>query len=217
MDGRGLSMKKIHVFLVASLAIFGFGHAATALTLKSGQVLSSDGEVYDGASPEQQEALIAKSKQKGWFGAEGKKSGVQGSNVYIIVQDELVFVPISEIKGKSKEGVTEVIREHIVNSLIADATAKIVAAEGSIDAETAERLTELANDPVTSEIAAQIAEDAAGDSAMAEALTEATLAIATVDVNDAAAVAAAEAGYEAAIEAAHAEKCAGGPGSADGC
>ena len=52
---------------------------------------------------------------------------------------------------------------------------------------------------------------------MAEALTEATLAIATVDVNDAAAVAAAEAGYEAAIEAAHAEKCAGGPGSADGC
>ena len=52
---------------------------------------------------------------------------------------------------------------------------------------------------------------------MAEALTEATLAIATVDINNAAEVAAAEAGYEAAIEAAHAEKCAGGPGSADGC
>ena len=142
---------------------------------------------------------------------------MQGSNVYIVVQDELVFVPIKEIKGKSREGVTEVIKNHIVDALMADATAKAIAAEGSIDAESLERLAELANDPVTSEIAAQIAEDAAGNSAMAEALTEATLAIATVDVNNAAAVAAAEAEYEAAFEAAHAEKCAGGPGSAEGC
>ena len=52
---------------------------------------------------------------------------------------------------------------------------------------------------------------------MAEALTEATLAVATVDVNNAAEVAAAEASYEAAFEAAHEQKCAGGPGSADGC
>ncbi|MEK9856041.1 MAG: hypothetical protein VW495_14675, partial [Rhodobiaceae bacterium] len=196
---------------------FGFGHAGSALTLKSGQVLSSDGQVYDGASPEQQEALIARSREKGWFGAEGKKSGVQGSNVYIVVQDELVFVPIKEIKGKSKEGVTEVIKNHIVDALMADAAAKVIAEEGSIDAESLEKLAKLANDPVTSEIAAQIAEDAAGDAAMAEALTEATLAIATVDIDNAAEVAAAEAGYEAAIEAAHAEKCAGGPGSADGC
>jgi len=200
-----------------ALLTFGFGQAASALTLKSGQVLSSDGQVYDGASPEQQEALIAKSKEKGWFGADGKKSGVQGSNVYVVVQDELVFIPLNEIKGKSKEGITEVIKNHIVDTLMADATAKHLAEEGSLDAETAEHLAKLANDSVTTEIAEQIAEDAAGDAAMAEALTEATLAIATVDVNNAAEVAAAEASYEAAIEAAHAEKCAGGPGSADGC
>jgi len=210
-------MNKLHFALCVTFLTFGFGHAGAALTLKSGQVLSSDGQVYDGASPDQQEALIAKSKEKGWFGAEGKKSGVQGSNVYIVVQDELVFVPIKEIKGKSKEGVTEVIKNHIVDTLMADATAKVLAEEGSIDAESLEKLAELANDPVTSEIAAQIAEDAAGDAAMAEALTEATLAIATVDVNNAAEVAAAEAAYEAAYEAAHAEKCADGPGSADGC
>jgi len=210
-------MSKLQTALFTALLIFGFGSGATALTLKSGQVLSSDGQVYDGASPEQKEALIAKAKETGWFGAEGKKSGVQGSNVYIVVQDELVFVPLKDIKGKSKEGITEVIKEHIVDSLLADATAKIIAEEGSIDAEMMERLTELANDPVTSEIAAQIAEDAGGDPAMVEALTEATLAIATVDVNNAAEVAAAEASYEAAIEAAHAQKCAGGPGSADGC
>ena len=142
---------------------------------------------------------------------------MQGSNVYVVVQDELVFVPIKEIQGKSKEGITEVIKNHIVDSLMADAAARQIAEDGGIDAEAMEKIAKLANDPVTSEIAAQIAEDAAGDAAMAEALTEATLAIATVDINNAAEVAAAEASYEAAIEAAHAEKCAGGPGSADGC
>ena len=210
-------MNKLQLAFCATLLVFGVSHAASALTLKSGQVLSSDGQVYDGASPEQKEALIAKSKEKGWFGADGKKSGVQGSNVFIVVQDEVVFVPITEIKGKSKEGVTEVIKNHIVDALMADATAKVIAEEGSIDAESLEKFAELANDPVTAEIAAQIAEDAAGDAAMAEALTEATLAVATVDINNAAEVAAAEASYEAAIEAAHAEKCAGGPGSAEGC
>ena len=210
-------MCKLRCAFFTALLILGFHNVSAALTLKSGQVLSSDGQVYDGASPDQQEALIAKSKTKGWFGAEGKKSGVQGSNVYVVVQDELVFVPLKDIQGKSKENITKVIKEHIVDALMANATSKILAKEGSIDAETVERLSELANDPVTSQIAAQIAEDAAGDSAMAEALTEATLAIATVDVNNAAEVAAAEASYEAAIEAAHQQKCAGGPGSADGC
>ena len=210
-------MTRLRFVFCVTLLTFGVGHAASALTLKSGQVLSSDGQVYNGASPDQKQALVAKSKEKGWFGAAGKKSGVQGSNVYIVVQDELVFVPINEIKGKSKEGVTEVIKNHIVDALMADATAKVIAEEGSIDAESLERFAELANDPVTAEIAAQIAEDAAGNAAMAEALTEATLAVATVDINNAAEVAAAEASYEAAIEAAHAEKCAGGPGSADGC
>lgn len=210
-------MRKLRCAFFTALLIFGVHNGAAALTLKSGQVLSPDGQVFDGASPEQQEALIAKSKTKGWFGAEGKKSGVQGSNVYVVVQDELVFVPLKDIQGKSKENITKVIKEHIVDALMANATSKILAKEGSIDAETVERLSELANDPVTSQIAAQIAEDAAGDPAMAEALTEATLAVATVDVNNAAEVAAAEASYEAAFEAAHEQKCAGGPGSADGC
>ncbi|MEX0502151.1 hypothetical protein AB3X55_00980 [Alphaproteobacteria bacterium LSUCC0719] len=210
-------MSKLRCAYFTALLIFGLTHGAAALTLESGQVLSSDGQVYDGASPEQQEALIAKSKETGWFGAEGKKSGVQGSSVYVVVQDELVFVPLKDIKGKSKEGITKVIKDRIVDTLMADTTAKIIASEGSIDPETMERLNELANDPVTAEIAAQIAEDAAGDPAMAEALTEATLAIATVDIDNAAEVAAAEASYEAAFEAAHAQKCAGGPGSADGC
>ena len=43
---------------------------------EGGQVLGSDGEVYDGASPEQQAALVEQAKQEGWFGKK-KTSGVQ--------------------------------------------------------------------------------------------------------------------------------------------
>ena len=151
-------MNKLQLAFCATLLAFGVSHAASALTLKSGQVLSSDGQVYDGASPEQKEALIAKSKEKGWFGADGKKSGVQGSNVFIVVQDGVVFVPITEIKGKSKEGVTEVIKNHIVDTLMADITAKHIAEEGSIDAEHREKFAELANSELmNSEVTAEIA------------------------------------------------------------
>nr|BDD45937.1 hypothetical protein 1 [Alphaproteobacteria bacterium] len=125
-------------------------------------------------------------------------------------------MPLSELRGKSKEGVTEVIKEHIVNALTAELAEKHIAEEGYLDAEHAEKFEKLANDPITAEIAAEIADAAADDPAMAEALTEATLAIATVDINNAAEAAAAEASYEAAFEAAHEQKCAGGPGSADG-
>ena len=95
-------MNKLPFAIVVSILALGFGHTATALTLKSGQVLSSDGQVYDGANPDQQEALIAKSKEKGWFGADGKKSGVQGSNVYVVVQDELVLCRSRKFRANPK-------------------------------------------------------------------------------------------------------------------
>ena len=104
------------------------------------------------------------------------------------------------------------IKGHIVQHLTADITKYNTDIDGSLDMEGLER--DLQN--VDNEITQQIA-DVAVSAEAAAALTEATAAIATVDVNDAAAVAAAEANFEAAFEAAHEEKCAGGPGSADGC
>ena len=189
---------------------------AHALTFKKGQVLGSDGEVYDGASPDHKEALVQKSKSKGWFGAEGKKSGVQGSNLFIVVEDDLVFVPIDELKGKSKDQVTEVIKGHIVEHLTANITKYNTSVDGSRDMEGLQRDLQNVDNEITQQIANDIA-DVAVSAEAAAALTEATAAIATVDVNDAASVAAAEANFEAAFEAAHQEKCAGGPGSADGC
>ena len=61
-------------FLFLALAPFIVVSSASALTLKSGEVLSSDGKVYSGASPDQKAAIVAQSKSTGLFGAGGKKA-----------------------------------------------------------------------------------------------------------------------------------------------
>ena len=48
---------------------------AAALTFKKGQVLGADGEVHDGASPAQMEALIKKAEE------DGEMAGVSGTNL----------------------------------------------------------------------------------------------------------------------------------------
>ena len=80
-----------------------------ALTFKKGQVLGADGGVYDGASPGQREALVLNSKRTGLFGSEGAKAGVYGSNIFVVVGEDVVFVPVSEVRGKSKEEMMDVI------------------------------------------------------------------------------------------------------------
>jgi hypothetical protein len=101
-----LSMKIVSCLLISSAMAAA---PANALTFKKGQVLGADGEVHDGASPEQREALVLNSKRKGLFGAEGAKAGVSGSNIFVIVGEDVVFVPVAEVRGKSKEEMMEVI------------------------------------------------------------------------------------------------------------
>ena len=84
---------------------------ALALTFKKGQVLGADGGVYDGASPDQRDAIISNSKREGLFGAEGAKAGLAGSNLFVVVGESVVFVPISEVRGKSKEQMMDLIAE----------------------------------------------------------------------------------------------------------
>ena len=110
-------------------------------------------------------------------------------------------MPINELKGKSKEQVTEVIKGHIVEHLTANITKYNTDVDGSVDMEGLERDLQNVDSEITQQIANDIA-DVAVSAEAAAALTEATAAIATVDVNDAAAVAAAEADFEAAFEAA---------------
>ena len=84
-------MKRSALFLLV-LAMFIAAGTANALTLKSGEVLSSDGKVYSGASPEQRSAIVAQSKSRGLFG-DSKKAGVRGSNIFVVVGEDVVFVP----------------------------------------------------------------------------------------------------------------------------
>ena len=79
---------------IAALSILSSVPAA-ALTLKSGEVIGSDGNVYAGASPENTANL--------------KGSGVVGRNLFIEVNGKVTFVPLIDLAGKSKEMVKDII------------------------------------------------------------------------------------------------------------
>lgn len=89
--------------------------SAQALTFKSGQVLGSDGQIYDGASPEQAANIAKKATQPDLFG-NTKTAGVLGQNVFVVVQGRTTFIPIDTIRGKSPAEVEEII----VNAVIAN-------------------------------------------------------------------------------------------------
>ena len=81
---------------------------ATALTFKKGQVLASDGEIYDGASPDERERLI-KNAADG-----GENAGVRGNNLFVVMDDELVFIPLSDLRGKTKETRMDIVKAHVI-------------------------------------------------------------------------------------------------------
>jgi len=79
--------------------------------LKKGEVLGSDGEVYTGASPKEQERLVEKAKNG------GDMAGVHGRNVYIIADDKVVYVPTTDLAGKTKESVKNIITANVVKEV----------------------------------------------------------------------------------------------------
>ncbi|MGC6453348.1 MAG: hypothetical protein ACON31_05530 [Candidatus Puniceispirillaceae bacterium] len=79
-----------------------------ALTFKKGQVLGADGNVYDGASPDQEAALIKKAED------EGELAGIAGTNLYVVLEGKVTYVPLSEVRGKTKEGMKEVIAAYVL-------------------------------------------------------------------------------------------------------
>ena len=102
------------MYKLLSLSIFLFFftiQSASALTFKNGEVLGPDGKVYSGASPEQQEKLIEKAKNG------GDMAGVYGNNVYIIADEKVVYVPTSDLAGKSKESVKNIITANVVKEV----------------------------------------------------------------------------------------------------
>lgn len=93
------------------LLIISFAAAApvSALTFKKGQVLGADGALYEGASPEQEKALIKKAEE------EGELAGVAGTNLYVVLEGKVTYVPLADVRGKTKDGMKEVIAAHVLS------------------------------------------------------------------------------------------------------
>ena len=94
-------------------------------------MLGSDGQIYDGASPAEISKLIAVAKE------EGKSAGVFGGNLFVIVNDGVTFIPISDLAGKSEEAIESLVVERVtsdVMSRLADAAGEGAPALAATDA-----------------------------------------------------------------------------------
>ena len=110
-------MKKVIVPLLMALALASTG-PANALTFKKGQVLGSDGKLYDGASPQVIENLIKYAERT------GKTAGVNGKSVFVVVdvpgqdnEKEVVFISFQDLAGKDKKGIQETVLDKVVGHL----------------------------------------------------------------------------------------------------
>ncbi|NCF48844.1 MAG: hypothetical protein GWP36_04920 [Bacteroidetes bacterium] len=112
-------MKRLALVMVLCVSMGGVPMAASALTFKKGQVLGSDGEIYDGASPKERQAILARSK------ADGKAAGVFGSQLYVVVEDTVTFIPISDLAGKDDDEVEVIVVDRVTENVISEKTDKI--------------------------------------------------------------------------------------------
>ena len=125
-----ISRKMVSCLLVSSALVAA---PAYALTFKKGQVLGADGGVYDGASPDQREALVLNSKRTGLFGSEGPRPAVPIS--LVVVGDESLFPSRKsrQIKGRNdgsplwRRPIWPVTEEHIeaTKEQVSDALASV--------------------------------------------------------------------------------------------
>ena len=162
-------MKK---YLLAPLALALMVSSASALTLKKGQVIGGDGGVYDGASPEVQENLIANAKKS------GKKVGLSGGNVFVIVDDTVTYVPTQDLSGLSRDGMVAVVGDAVVENVtgvegLTLDEIEAISSETGIDVENISIVQEIAgglSDELAEDMIAGIQE--AIDSGLAEQVNE---------------------------------------------
>lgn len=169
--------------LTKTLLACGLGLAigtASALTLKTGQVFSN-GQVYDGASPEQ-EAYILETIKNG-----GDTAGVATNSVYVVVEGSITYIPLSELQGKEKDEIEGIIKDAITEDLTEKLARDILAnsasqalQNGTISLEeAAARAAAAGNESLASDFAKGLAAEAleaavaSGNQAAIEAAAEA--------------------------------------------
>lgn len=125
--------------IAATVLALGFAAPATALTFKKGEVLGPDGNVYNGASPEQLDRLIERAAEQ------DMPAGLVGNNVFVVVEDKVSFVPVSDLRGKTKESQLQVIGDQVVQDITGndDITYDQVQALNEASAATGQDISEL--------------------------------------------------------------------------
>ena len=78
---------------------------SNSLTIKSGQIISSDGKIYEFASPKEKEFLIKKSK------THGKSMGVFNNNLFLIIDEKILFIPLQEIIPSTDIQITNLVND----------------------------------------------------------------------------------------------------------
>ena len=103
-------MKKILFFnlvpkIIILIFVFGNIQLSNSLTIKSGQIISSDGKVYEFGSPKEKEFLIKKSITY------GKSMGVFNNNLFLIIDEKILFIPLQEIISSTDIQITNLVIE----------------------------------------------------------------------------------------------------------
>ena len=71
-------------------------------------MLGPDGTMYQGASPEERERLIKKAAE------DGETAGVSGSSLFVVMDGEIMFIPLSDLQGKSCDTRMDIVKAHVV-------------------------------------------------------------------------------------------------------
>ena len=103
---------------VSIVTLLEFASSGHALTMKPGQVIGSDGNLYDETYPEMIANLIKNAKQT------GKMAGISGKSVYVVVdlpgeegEKDVVFINLDEFAGKDKDGIQAIVIDRVVGHL----------------------------------------------------------------------------------------------------
>ena len=129
----------MRLIIAAAVLAAGFAAPASALTFKKGEVLGPDGNVYTGASPEQIDRLIERAADQ------DLPAGVVGNNVFVVVEEQVSFVPVSDLSGKTKESQLQVIGNQVVQDMTGndEITFEQVQALNEASAATGQDISEL--------------------------------------------------------------------------
>ena len=91
--------------IIILIFLFTNVQQSNSLTIKSGQIISSDGKIYEFASPKDKEFLIKKSK------THGKSMGVFNNNLFLIIDEKILFIPLQEIITSTDIQITNLVIE----------------------------------------------------------------------------------------------------------